>query len=145
MRLLRALLLTLMLVSLLSLGLQSGLEPSDVHYHTAFVSNREATAVYVSSTSSAKLYAVGIGEFRVKDLQTSEVIFSGEVNGSGAFSILFPHPGFYEFSGNSSQGITITITPVDVGFPGGQKTAHLWAAALFGGLLAITLLGGGRR
>ncbi len=145
MRLFRVLLFTLILVSLLSLGLQSGLEPSDVHYHNAFLSSRQATAVYISSASSAKLYAVGIGEFRVRDVQTGEVIFSGRVNGNGAFAVVFPHPGFYEFSGNSSQGITITITPVDVGFPGGQKTVHLWAAALFGGLLAITLLGGGRR
>ncbi|ASJ09409.1 hypothetical protein A3L11_09275 [Thermococcus siculi] len=145
MRLLRVLLLTLMLVSLLSLGLQSGLEPSDVHYHSAFVADRGTTAIYISSASSAKLYAVGIGDFRVKDLQTGEVIFSGRVNGNGAFSLIFPHPGYYEFSGNSSQGITITVTPVDVGFPGEQKTAHLWATALFGVFLAVTLIGGGRR
>jgi len=145
MRLLRALLLTLMLVSLLSLGLQSGLEPSDVHYHNAFLSSRQATAVYISSASSAKLYAVGIGEFGVRDIQTDEVIFSGRVNGNGAFSLIFPHPGFYEFTGNSTQGITITLTPIDVGFPGKQKSAHLWASAIFGGLLALTLLGGGRK
>ena len=145
MRLFRALLLTLMLVSLVSFGLQSNLKPSDVHYKTAFVTGGEATAVYISSMASVKLYAVGTGEFKVKDLQTGETIFTGEVRNSGAFALIFPNPGFYEFSGNSSGGITITITPIDVGFPGKQKSAHLWASALFGGLLALTLLGGGRR
>ncbi|NJE31404.1 hypothetical protein E3E38_10155 [Thermococcus sp. 18S1] len=145
MRLFRALLLVLMLVSLVSLGLQSNLKPSDVHYKTAFVSERSATAVYISSMASVKLYAVGTGEFWIEDLQTGETIFTGEVEGNGAFALVFPHPGFYEFGGNSTQGITITITPVDVGFPGKQKSAHLWASALFGGLLALTLLGGGRR
>ncbi|NJE00192.1 hypothetical protein E3E26_10465 [Thermococcus sp. LS1] len=145
MRLFRALLLTLMLVSLVSLGLQSNLKPSDVHYKTAFVAEREASAVYISSMASVKLYAVGTGEFRIKDVQTGETIFTGEVKGNGAFSLVFPHPGFYEFSGNSSQGITVTITPVDVGFPGKQKSTHLWASAAFGGLLALTLIGGVRR
>ncbi|QDA31348.1 hypothetical protein FH039_06685 [Thermococcus indicus] len=145
MRLLRALLLTLMLVSLVGLALQSNLRPSDVHYKTAFVSERDATAVYISSMASVKLYAVGTGEFWIEDLQTGETIFTGEVEGNGAFSLVFPHPGYYEFGGNSRGGITITITPVDVGFPGKQKSAHLWVSALFGGLLALTLLGGGRR
>ncbi|NJE02819.1 hypothetical protein [Thermococcus sp. MV11] len=145
MRLFRALLLTLMLVSLISLALQSNLKPSDVHYKTAFVSGRERSAVYVSSMASVKLYAVGTGEFRVKDVQTGEVIFTGEMEGNRAFALVFPHPGFYEFSGNSTQGITITITPVDVGFPGEQKSAHLWASAAFGGLLALTLIGGVRK
>ncbi|WP_258084159.1 hypothetical protein [Thermococcus thermotolerans] len=145
MRLFRALLLTLMLVSLVGLALQSNLKPSEVHYKTAFVSEREATAIYISSMASVKLHAVGTGEFKVRNLQTGKTIFTGAVRGNGAFALVFPHPGFYEFSGNSTQGITITITPVDVGFPGKQKSAHLWASAVFGALLALSLIGGGRK
>lgn len=145
MRFLRTLLLTLLILSFLSLGLQSGLKPSDVHYPPAFVSKGDSTAIYVSSMASVKLYATGSGEFFVRDVLTGEILFRGRVSGNGAFALIFPHPGFYEFSGNSSRGITITITPVEVGFPGEQKNAHLWAAALFGGFLVLTLLGGVRK
>lgn len=139
MRLLKFFLLSILVAIFISLLFQVRFSTNDLSYHPISIGgNMKYGIVYSPSAASVKVSfsCSNKTQIFVRDVEENATIYTGTVYGSDLVPLIFPHPGHYEFSLNSTEvHCSIIVKPTEAGFPAGNWNAHF----ILGSLIALSL------
>ncbi|USH00647.1 hypothetical protein K1720_04190 [Thermococcus argininiproducens] len=128
------------MVIIISLVLQTRVSQEDIQYSLLIFDNKSGyQSIYSPSASSVKVSLIGSGHATVsiRDVELNQTIYFSKISGSSMFSIIFPHPGYYEFYMDiENGGYSVSMSPVEVGFPTKTWNVHF----LYASLIAFVLV-----
>lgn len=138
MRTLKFFLSSVLILIFVSLLFQVRFSTDDLVYHSIGIGGSEYGGVYSPSAASVEvsLSCSNKTQVFVRDVEENIPIYTITVYGSDLVPMIFPHPGHYEFSLNSTEAhCSIIIKPIEVGFPTENWNAHF----ILGSLTALSL------
>ncbi|WP_456327002.1 hypothetical protein [Palaeococcus sp. (in: euryarchaeotes)] len=148
MRLLKFFVLSILLTILISLLFQLKFSINDFSYPLISISDRmEYGMIYSPSAASVKVSISCSNKtvVSVRDVERNTTIYTGVIYRSDLISLVFPHPGYYEFSTNStSVACSIVVKPLKIGFPTRNWNTHFIFGSLMAFMLAFLIWRGGR-